>query len=122
MRLLLPHGRGWLLQVCSGNGFIDAPEFFGNEVIHDLAKFKAECDAIVANCWSDDLPDVADKGVHARLVQEGLAQKGLLFGGNVARLNRGVHRLAPVHPFFGLGVRRFWAWLGRRAAWGWVTR
>lgn len=61
MRLLLPHGRGWLLQVCSGNGFIDAPEFFGNEVIHDLAKFMAECDAIVANCWSDDLCDVADK-------------------------------------------------------------
>lgn len=23
--------------------------------------FKAECDVIVANRWSDDLPDVADK-------------------------------------------------------------
>ena len=50
-----------MLQVRSGNGFADAPEFFGSEVIRDLAKFKAECDVIVANCWSDDLSDVADK-------------------------------------------------------------
>ena len=34
---------------------LDAPEFFGSEVAHDLAKFKAECDVIVANRWSDDL-------------------------------------------------------------------
>ena len=40
---------------------LDAPEFFGSEVTHDLAKFKAECDVIVANRWSDDLADVADK-------------------------------------------------------------
>ena len=40
---------------------LDAPEFFGSEVTHDLAKFKAECDVIVANRWSDDLSDVADK-------------------------------------------------------------
>ena len=44
---------------------LDAPEFFGSEVTHDLAKFKAECDVIVANRWSDDLSDVADK-VHTR--------------------------------------------------------
>ena len=44
---------------------LDAPEFFGNEVTHDLAKSKAGCDAIVANRWSDDLSDVADK-VHTR--------------------------------------------------------
>ena len=40
---------------------LDAPEFFGSEVTHDLAKFKAECDVIVANRWSDDLADVSDK-------------------------------------------------------------
>lgn len=40
---------------------LDAPEFFGSEVTHDLVKFKAECDVIVANRWSDDLADVADK-------------------------------------------------------------
>lgn len=40
---------------------LDALEFFGSEVTHDLAKFKAECDVIVANRWSDDLADVADK-------------------------------------------------------------
>ena len=40
---------------------LDAPEFFGSEVTHDLAKFKAECDVIVANRWSDDLSDVVDK-------------------------------------------------------------
>lgn len=40
---------------------LDAPEFFGSEVTHDLAKFKAERDVIVANRWSDDLSDVAGK-------------------------------------------------------------
>lgn len=40
---------------------LDAPEFFGSEVMHDLDKFKAECDVIVANRWSDDLVDVAGK-------------------------------------------------------------
>ena len=30
-----------------------------------MAKFKAGCDALVANRWSDDLPGVADK-VHTR--------------------------------------------------------
>ncbi len=40
---------------------LDAPQFFGSEVTHDLAKFKAECDVIVANRWSDNLADVADK-------------------------------------------------------------
>ena len=40
---------------------LDAPEFFGSEVTHDLEKFKADCDVIVANRWSDDLADVADK-------------------------------------------------------------
>ena len=40
---------------------LDAPEFFGSEVTHDLEKFKADCDVIVANRWSDDMADVADK-------------------------------------------------------------
>ena len=40
---------------------LDASEFFGSGVTHDLDKFKAKCDVIVANRWSDDLADVADK-------------------------------------------------------------
>ena len=40
---------------------LDAPEFFGSEVTHNLEAFKRECDVIVANRWSDDLVDVADK-------------------------------------------------------------
>ena len=40
---------------------LDAPEFFGSEVTHDLEAFKAGCDVIVANCWSDELADVTDK-------------------------------------------------------------
>ena len=40
---------------------LDAPEFFGSEVTHDLDKFKADCDVIVANRWCDDLTDVAGK-------------------------------------------------------------
>ena len=40
---------------------LDAPEFFGSEVTYDLDAFKAGCDVIVANRWSDELADVADK-------------------------------------------------------------
>ena len=40
---------------------LDAHDFFGSEVTHDLDKFKAECDVIVANRWSDELSDVAGK-------------------------------------------------------------
>ena len=40
---------------------LDAPEFFGSEVTHDLAAFKAKCDVIVANRWSDELADVVEK-------------------------------------------------------------
>ena len=40
---------------------LDAPEFFGFEVTHDLEAFKAGCDELVANRWSDELADVADK-------------------------------------------------------------
>lgn len=40
---------------------LDAPEFFVSEVTHDLEAFKAGCDEIAANRWSDELANVADK-------------------------------------------------------------
>lgn len=40
---------------------LNAPDFFGSEVTHDLEYFKARCGVIVANRWSDDLSDVADR-------------------------------------------------------------
>ncbi len=40
---------------------LDAPDFFGSEVTHDLGAFKARADVIVANRWSDDLADVSAK-------------------------------------------------------------
>ena len=40
---------------------LDDPTFFGSEVTHDLEAFKAGCDVIVANRWSDELADVEDK-------------------------------------------------------------
>lgn len=40
---------------------LDAQEFFGSEVTHDLKAFKAGCDVIVANRWNNELADVADK-------------------------------------------------------------
>ena len=40
---------------------LDAPEFLGSEVTHDLEAFKVGCDVIVANRWGDELADVADK-------------------------------------------------------------
>lgn len=59
---------------------LDAPEFFGSEVTHDLEAFKAGCDVIVANRWSDELADVADKvytrDLFKRDLGEGLACVG----------------------------------------------
>ena len=40
---------------------LDAPDFFGSEVTHDLGTFKSRCDLIVANRWCDDLADVVGK-------------------------------------------------------------
>ena len=40
---------------------LDALDFFGSEVTHDLASFKKRCNLIVANRWSDELADVSDK-------------------------------------------------------------
>lgn len=36
-------------------------EFYGSEVTSDLVSFKSHCDLILANRWSDELTDVADK-------------------------------------------------------------
>lgn len=36
-------------------------EFFGSEVTHGPDAFLSRCDVIVANRWSDELADVADK-------------------------------------------------------------
>lgn len=40
---------------------LGTPKFFGAELTHDLGGFKAGCDVIVANRWSDEFADVADK-------------------------------------------------------------
>ena len=40
---------------------LEAPEFFGSEVTHDLDSFKARCDVIVANRWSPELEGVSAK-------------------------------------------------------------
>ena len=40
---------------------LDDAEFFGSEVTHDLEDFKASCEIIIANRWSDELSDVSDK-------------------------------------------------------------
>lgn len=40
---------------------LDAPEFYGSEVTHDLEAFKSRCDIVVTNRWSDELSDVEDK-------------------------------------------------------------
>lgn len=40
---------------------LDAPDFFGSKVTHDLGSFKREADVIISNRWNDDLKDVAGK-------------------------------------------------------------
>lgn len=40
---------------------LDAPDFYGSEVTHDLDAFKSRCDLIVANRWSEELSDVTEK-------------------------------------------------------------
>lgn len=40
---------------------LDAVEFYGSDVTRDLEEFKASCDVILANRWSDELEDVSEK-------------------------------------------------------------
>lgn len=80
---------------------LDAPEFFGSEVTHDLTKFKAECDVIVVNRWSDDLSDVVDK-VYTRDLFKGASAEGGLCLGLCWIESRGVSAGA------GAPLFRFW--------------
>ena len=52
---------------------LDAPEFFGPEVTHDLEAFKAGCDVIVANRWSDKFKEMW----RTRLIREVSLGRGL---------------------------------------------
>ena len=40
---------------------LDATDFFGSEVTHDLEGFKSRCAIIIANRWSGELADVEEK-------------------------------------------------------------
>lgn len=40
---------------------LNAPDFFGSEVIHDLSSFKERTDLIIANRWNPELADVEVK-------------------------------------------------------------
>lgn len=120
---------------------LDAPEFFGSEVTHDLAKFKAECDVIVVNRWSDDLSDVVDKVYTRDLFKGASAEGGLCLGlcwiesrgvsacadaplsrfwrGWILDLNQATRRaVQAIRFFFALSDRRYFAngfksWYGR---------
>lgn len=50
---------------------LDAGEFLGSEVTHDLAEFKSRSDLIIANRWSDDLADVKDRVYTRDLFRQG---------------------------------------------------
>lgn len=50
---------------------LDAPEFFDSEVADGLEAFKAGCDVIVVNRWSDEFADVVDKVYRRDLFKRG---------------------------------------------------
>ena len=82
---------------------LDAPEFFGSKVAHDLEAFKAGCDVIVDNRWSDELADVADK-VHTRdlfkreLGKVACDRLGFTYSEVTLAEDGGAYRLAPIRP------------------------
>ena len=61
---------------------LDAPEFFGSEVMRDLEAFKDGYDVIVANRWSDELVDVTDKVYTRDLFKRDLGRAGFAGGYN----------------------------------------
>lgn len=56
---------------------LEGVEFFGSEVIHVLGGFKASCGTIIANRWSDELSDVADKVYTRDLFKRDLRERWL---------------------------------------------
>ena len=73
----------------------NAPEFFGSEVSRDLEAFKAGCDVIVANRWSDELADVLDK-VYTRVCLSGILGE--------RRLRDSSLMLKPIYPKEGVSA------------------
>ncbi|WEV67740.1 nucleotide sugar dehydrogenase [Bifidobacterium sp. ESL0769] len=51
---------------------LDAPDFFGSEVTHDLDDFKKRCNLILANRWNTELSDASNK-VYTRDLQKDVA-------------------------------------------------
>lgn len=47
--------------VCVYEPTLDSHSYFGSKVIDDLSAFKDRCDIIIANRWSEELSDVANK-------------------------------------------------------------
>ena len=49
------------IQVVVYEPVLEQDDFFGSEVVHDLERFKQQCDVIVANRQTEELADVSDK-------------------------------------------------------------
>lgn len=74
---------------------LDAPEFFGCEVMHDPEVFKTGFDIIVAKRWSDELADVLDK-VYTRVCLSGILGE--------RRLRDSSLMLKPIYPKEGVSA------------------
>lgn len=57
MRRIKAHG----VPVVVYEPMLNAKDFYGSKVTHDLESFKASCDVILANRWSAELSDVKEK-------------------------------------------------------------